>query len=85
MGICINKTLTKFYLIDMPNVKGIMMGMIVIVVGLSLVGTIWNAIYDTSGALSTGVNGTTETLLKLVPLIYVGAVIIGGVLLAKYS
>jgi len=96
----------------MPTVKGIMYGMIVLVVGLSLVGTVWDTIYAsgtgalrcyaTNGSVMAGkdchgqdcraasccircLNGTTETLLKLVPLIYVGAVLIGGLLLAKYG
>jgi len=64
----------------MVSIKGIIMAVIGVVIAVVLVPTIWDAIY--TDAENSGVNSTTWTLLKLVPLIYVGAVIIGGVVLA---
>ena len=59
------------------------MGVIATVIGVSLTPTIWDAIYVDAAA--KGINGTAMTLLKLVPVVYVGAVIIGGILLATYG
>lgn len=67
----------------MVSVKGVMMGVILVVIGLALTPTIWTTTYD--AIEDSGVNGSTRTLLELVPLIYVGAVLIGSVLLARYG
>lgn len=59
------------------------MGVILVVIGVTQIETIWDSVYtDAAGA---GVNGTAWTLTKLVPMIYVGAVIIGGILLSVAS
>jgi uncharacterized membrane protein len=63
------------------QIKGVIMAVIGVVIAVVLVPTIWTSIY-TDAIATGGVNGTTATLLKLVPLIFVGAVIIGGILLA---
>ena len=60
-----------------------MFGLILIVIGLSLTPTVWTTAYD--AVEDNDINGTTKTLVLLVPLIYVGAVLIGSVLLAKYG
>lgn len=61
------------------------MACIAVVIAVVLVPTIWDAVWVDAGT-TTGtnakINGSTWTLLKLVPLIFVGAVVIGGVLLA---
>ena len=56
------------------------MAVIGVVIAVVLLPTIWDAVW--TDAAASGVNSTTWTLLKLVPLIYVGAVVIGGVILA---
>jgi len=56
------------------------MAVIGVVIAVVLLPTIWDAVWTDTAA--SGVNSTTWTLLKLVPLIYVGAVVIGGVILA---
>jgi hypothetical protein len=62
------------------SIKSIIMSVIGIVIAVSLTPTIWTAIYTT--AVSAGVNGTTLTLLELVPFVYVGVVVIGGIVYA---
>ena len=57
------------------------MAVIGVVIAVVLVPTIWTAIY-TDAIDAGGVNGTTKTLLLLVPMIYVGAVVIGGAIFA---
>ena len=66
------------------SIRGIIMTVIGIVIAITLVPTIWTSIYTDAIAVA-GVNGTTETLLKLVPLVFVGAVVIGGVVLSVYD
>jgi hypothetical protein len=68
----------------MPSIKGIIMIVIGIVIALVLVPTIWDAVWSDARTTDAGlsVNGSSWSLLKLVPLIYVGAVVIGGVALA---
>lgn len=68
------------------EIRSIVITVIAIVIAVSLVPTVWDSIYsgemvNTTGTLK-GVNGTTWTLIKLVPLIFVGAIVIGGVALA---
>lgn len=65
------------------EIRTIIMAVIGIVIAVTLTPTIWDSIY--SDAATAGVNSTTWTLLKLVPLIYVGAVVIGGVALAIHG
>jgi len=93
----------------MPSARGLIFGIILIVLGLSIVPTVWNGVYGTDGVLACQennasylatdclgnacgstccfrcVNGTSRTILQLVPLIYVGAVLIGGIMMAKYG
>lgn len=61
------------------SIKSIVMAVIGVVIAVTLVPTIWDAVWTDAGAK---VNGTTWTLLKLVPLIFVASVIIGAILLA---
>lgn len=56
------------------------MSVVGIVIAVSLTPTIWTSIY--TDAIGAGVNGTAATLLKLVPFIYIGAVVIGGIVYA---
>jgi len=64
----------------MASIKSVILGVITVVIGVTLTPTIWDAIY--TDAAASGVNSTTMSLLELVPFVYVGAVIIGGILLA---
>ena len=61
------------------GIKTIVMAVIGVVIAVTLVPTIWDSVW--TDAATSGVNGTTWTLLKLVPLIFVASVIIGAVLL----
>jgi len=68
----------------MASIRGVIMAVIGIVIAVVLVPTIFDSIWSDARNTDAGlqVNSTTWTLLKLVPLIYVGAVVIGGVVLA---
>jgi hypothetical protein len=62
------------------------MTVITIVIAITLVSTIWDTIWtgemtNTTGTLA-GVNGSTFSLVKLVPMIFIGAVVIGGAVFA---
>ena len=61
----------------MASVKSLVMAVILVVISIALLPTIWDAIY--TDAVASGVNGTAWTLLQLVPFIYVGVTIIGGI------
>ena len=61
------------------SIRSIVMAVIGVVIAVTLVPTIWDAVW--TDAAASGVNSTTWTLLKLVPLIFVASVIIGAVLL----
>lgn len=66
--------------------KTIIMMVIAIVIAVVLVPTVWDAVYDTALSNTSEdefVNGSAKTLLKLVPLIFVGAFIVGTVMFAK--
>ena len=77
------------------NIKASIMLVIGIVVAVVLVPAMWDSVYTdalTNGGtncnLTAGTicpNGTTSTLLKLVPMMFVGAVIIAGVVLGARS
>lgn len=60
------------------------MAVIGVVIAVVLVPTIWDAVYSDAMSTDAGlaVNSTTKTLLLLVPLIYVGAMVIGSIVLA---
>lgn len=67
------------------NIAGIVMAVIAVVIAVVLVPTIWDAVYwDSAKTAGTGlpINGTTWTLLKLVPLIFVGVTVFGTILYA---
>lgn len=74
----------------MPSFKGLLSLVILIVVVITLVPTIFDAVWDTAlthdGICNASVgeecvNGTAKSLLILVPMIFVGAFVIGSVLL----
>ena len=67
----------------MVQIKGIIVAVIMVVIAVNLVPTVWDAVW--TDAATSGVNGTSWTLLKLVPMIYVGLVIIGGIMIGIYS
>jgi hypothetical protein len=62
------------------SIKSIIMSVVGVVIAVSLTPTIWTSIY--TDAVAGGVNGTALTLLKLVPFIYVGVIVIGGIVYA---
>jgi len=64
------------------SIKSIILSVVGIVIGVSLTPTIWTSIYVDALGGSNPVNGTAATLLKLVPFIYVGAIVIGGMVYA---
>lgn len=66
----------------MANVINLIFLCIAVVIAITLVPTIWDAVWVDSAATPGGsqVNGSTWTLLKLVPLVFVGVLIIGGAL-----
>lgn len=68
----------------MPNIRSALMGVILIVIGVTLVPTIFDAVWSDAVSTDAGltVNGTAWSLLTLVPMIFVGAVVIGGIVLA---
>jgi hypothetical protein len=66
----------------MGSIKSVIMGVVGIVIGLALVPTVWTAVYTDALGGTNPVNGTAASLLKLVPFIYVGAVVIGGIVYA---
>jgi hypothetical protein len=77
----------------MMGIKPIIMLVIAIIITIALVPTVWSAIWDS--ALTDGgtacnktlgqhcVNGTSATILKLVPLVFVGAFLIALVMLSE--
>ena len=67
----------------MVEMKEIIMAAIFTVVAVILVPTVWDAVWVDGGA--AGINGSTWTLLRLVPLIFVGSTVIGGILMAMRS
>ena len=60
------------------NIKSIILSAVGVIVGISCVPIIWDAVYNESAI----VTGTAATLLHLVPFIYVGAIVIGGLVYA---
>jgi len=88
MGRCINIVFNNLYLMNMGSAttKSIITGMVIIIIGLSLTGTVWDQVYGSDGVLATsGVNGTTETFLKLIPMLWVILVIVVGALVSRYG
>jgi len=91
------------------NPKSIISGMVIIIIGLSLTGTVWDQVYGDDGVLACRgynsshavndcqgntcgstccincVNGTSETFLKLVPMLWVILVLVVGALVGKFG
>lgn len=68
----------------MASIQGLIIIVIGLVIAITLVPTIWDTVWSDSVTTPGGntVNGTTWTLLKLVPMVFVGAVIVGFALQA---
>jgi len=70
----------------MLSIRTIIVLVLAIVIAVTLVPTVWESVWtgdviNTSGT-NQGVNGTTWTLLKLVPMLFVALLVIVGALLS---